>query len=151
MVSGLALIGLGLALYFIERTDAFGSGAVLFVIGAFFLAGYLHRRNYGLLVPAGILLGLGGGSIFEHSLTRFGDATLLGLGLGFIAIFLIALLYERRSHWWPLIPGAILILLGFPNTATVVEWLFENWPLILVLVGVLVFIGAFGRGRAEAS
>jgi hypothetical protein len=39
--------------------------------------------------------------------------------VGFIAIYVIAKLYERDSHWWPLIPGVILILIGVPKTAKI--------------------------------
>ena len=147
MISGVAIISLGLALYFLQRTQSLGNAAVFFIVGAFFLAAYLYRRAHGLLIPACILLGLGSGKMFEASDWSVGDATKLGLGFGFVAIFVIALLYERRSHWWPLIPGGILILLGFPDTEGVVAWMFENWPLILVFIGVLVFIGAFGQRR----
>ena len=28
----------------------------------------------------------------------------------------------------------VLILLGFPETETIFEWLVENWPLVLVLI-----------------
>ena len=81
-----------------------------------FMAAYLAKKEYGFLIPACILLGLGAGSIGANSFFDFGDSRQLGLGFGFVAIFLIALLYERKSHWWPLIPGAALILLGLDRT-----------------------------------
>ena len=89
-----------------------------------------------------VLLGLGAATAFEDTLFRFGNPALLGLGCGFVGIYLVALLYERRSHWWPLIPGAALILLGFPDTERVFRWLIDNWPLVLVLIGVLTLLGA---------
>jgi hypothetical protein len=70
--------------------------------------------------------------------------------VGFIAIYVIAKLYERDSHWWPLIPGVILILIGVPKTAKIFRFLFDNWPLILVAIGLLVLIGAFRR-TADAA
>ena len=151
MISGAALIAMGLALYALQRVEGLNAGAVFFVMGGLFLASYLYRKEYGLLIPGCILLGLGAGSLFEDALFDFGEPTLLGLACGFFGIYLIALIYERRSHWWPLVPGAILLLLGFPDTQGVVEWLFENWPLLLVIIGFLVFLSAFGRQRKSGA
>jgi len=151
MTAGAALIAMGLALYVLQRVEGLNAGAIFFVMGGLFLAGYLYRQEYGLLIPAGILLGLGAGKVFEDSLFAFGEPTLLGLGCGFISIYFIALLYERRSKWWPLIPGAVLLMLGFPETQGVVEWLFMNWPLVLVIIGFLIFISAFGRQRNSGA
>jgi drug/metabolite transporter (DMT)-like permease len=145
--AGLTLIVIGLALYALERIEGVGRSAVLLVLGALFLAAYLSRRRYGFLVPAGILLGLGVGSIWEPRWLDIGDPTVLGLGAGFVAIFLIALLVERRSHWWPLIPGGILILVGLPETEKLMQYLFANWPLILVAVGGIILLSSLGRPR----
>ena len=80
-----------------------------------------------------------------------GGSRNLGLGLGFVAIFLIAFLYERKSHWWPLIPGTVLILLGLRRMEEVFGWLLRNWPLILVIIGVLILLGALRPARKSAD
>ena len=49
--------------------------AVLLVAGTLFLAGYLLRRSYGLLIPACILLGLGAGSLGAETWFDFGELT----------------------------------------------------------------------------
>ena len=145
VAAGLTLIALGLAFYFFRRFEGAGEGAVFVIIGAAFLAGYLYNKSYGLMVPAGILLGLGVGTIAEEWLTEFGNPTLLGLGLGFVSIYLVTLVYERTTHWWPLVPGAALLVAGFPDGEEIFGYLFENWPLVLVIVGVIILIGAFTR------
>ncbi len=150
-VVGGSLIVVGLALYLLQRLQGIGEGAILLLIGVAFLTAYLYRKAYGFLVPAGVLLGLGLGSAVEDSLRRFGDASVLGLGLGFVAIYVIALIYERRSHWWPLIPGAALILAALPNTEGVLKALFDHWPLILVFIGLVVLLGAGRRARPGAG
>ncbi|HXV76066.1 MAG TPA: hypothetical protein VD788_07055 [Candidatus Polarisedimenticolaceae bacterium] len=145
LISGMTLILLGAGLFWLHRSEGIGEAAVFFIVGGSFLAAYLYRRNYGLLVPAGILLGLGAGVVGRDSLFAFGQARLLGLGFGFVAIFVIALAYERKTAWWPLIPGAALILLGIPDTEKIFDFLHRNWPLLLVVAGVLVLFGAFGK------
>ena len=74
------------------------------------------------------------------------QGVLLGLGVGFLAIYIIARLYERESHWWPLIPGSILTFIGIPKTEEIWAFMRSNWPLILVAIGLLILIGAFRRG-----
>jgi hypothetical protein len=148
--AGLILIGVGLTLYFLQRVEL-GESVVFFILGVAFLTAYLYQRRFGLLVPAGVLLGLGLGSVWEGSFLAFGESTLLGLGLGFIAIYVIALLYERRSHWWALIPGGILVLAALPTTERVLHYLFDNWPLILVVIGVTILIGGLRKFPEKES
>jgi hypothetical protein len=145
LIAGFALVVLGLGLYWLHVTRGIREAAVFFVVGGAFLAAYLARRNFGFLVPAGILLGMGAGLIGRGTIFDFGKAQLLGLGCGFVSIYLIALLYERRNVWWPLFPGGALILLGFPQAENVFIFFYRNWPLLLVIAGVLVMLGAFGR------
>ncbi len=121
-------------------------------MGGAFLAAYLYNRAYGFLVPAGIMLGMGAGMVGADSLLDLGRPQFLGLGFGFVLIFLIALLYERRSHWWPLIPGTLLILLGLPDADRIFSYLYRNWPLILVIAGALILLTALGRsGRTPGD
>ena len=149
ITTGLTLIVIGTVLYAFDRVQGLSQASVLLVLGIVFLAAYIHRRSYGLLVPAGVLLGLGSGMLFRGPLSAIGRPQLLGLGAGFIAIYLIALLRERKSHPWPLIPGTILLIIAFPNGAEVFEYLFSHWSLILVLLGVLILLGAIGKPRSK--
>jgi len=157
VIAGLTLIVLGLALYALDLVEGLGQAAVFFLVGGAFLAAYLARREYGFLVPAGILLGLGVGKVGQDTVLAFADKPIpFGLGCGFIAIWLIALLYERRSQWWPLIPGTVLILVGLPDTDELFGYLFGHWPLLLVVAGVIVLLiallspGRQGEGRGES-
>ncbi len=145
LIAGGALIVFGLVLWGLQRFDAIGHAAFFLLAGGAFLAAYFAKREYGFLIPGCILLGLGAAAVGSDSFLKFGNALFLGLGFGFLAIFLIALLYERRTDWWPLIPGGVLILLGVGHFDQMVRFIFRNWPLALVIAGVLVMIGAFGR------
>lgn len=152
VLTGLLLIALGLGLWGLKLADTVGQTIVLLALGGLFVAGYLYNRSYPKLVAGGVLLGLGIGSFGERYWSVWGEYSRLGLGVGFILIYLIALLYERKSLWWPLIPGTILILLGLGRWHRVWTYLFhDGWPLLLVVIGVLVLLGALGRSRAKKS
>ena len=160
------LIVLGVGLFALQFLEGFSDAVILFLIGGVFVAGYLYSRAYGLLIPGCILLGLGLGVVGEGSFDveigagaevtmSFGDDTfvLLGLGVGFVAIYVIPLVCQGRSHWWPLIPWLILILVGLAVGNETFERLFEvGWPLVLVFIGLLILAGAFGlTGRKRAG
>jgi len=152
LVAGSVLILLGLTLFAVQYVEGIGQSAVFFIIGGVFLGAYLYQREYGLLIPACILMGLGVGSIAQPARFPFGSGAQLGLGIGFVAIFVIALIYERRSHWWPLIPGGILIVTSIPDADRVFDFLLDRgWPLILVIIGLMILLGAFGRSGRRRS
>jgi hypothetical protein len=143
-VSGATLIGIGLLLFWLNRVEDIADSLLFFVIGSLFLGAYLYSKNYGLLIPGCLLLGLGAGT-FLGDTKRF-DGWHAGLGAGFIAIFLIALAYEKRSHWWPLIPGGVLLITAFSIGDELMDFLFSGgWPLVLVAVGLIIVLGSFTR------
>lgn len=151
--AGAVLVLLGLGLLALQFVEGFGEAVLFFVIGGAFVAGYLWRRAYGLLIPGGILLGLGLGQLGANSLMSFGDFSGIGLGLGFVSIYVIALIYEGRSHWWPLIPGLILIVSGFAEgSEAVARLLSRGWPLILIFIGLMLLAGGFRMtGRKQSG
>ena len=152
LFAGAILILLGLGLFALQFVEGLGAAVIFFLIGGAFVAGYLYRRAYGLLIPGCILLGIGLGSVGEESALAFGDMSSLGLGVGFVAIYVIALVYEGRSSWWPLIPGGILIVTGLASgNASMQRLLSVGWPLILVFVGLLILAGAFGLTGRKAE
>ena len=145
--AGLILIVIGLGLYLIDRLEGIGEEAVLLIVGTAFLIAYFVRKNYGLLIPGCVLLGLGIGSVGRDSFLAFGESTMLGLGSGFIAIYVIARLNEGKSHWWPLIPGGVMLVMAIPRTQHLFAYVWDHWQLILVLIGVLILVGAFRGGQ----
>jgi hypothetical protein len=139
--TGIFLILLGGAFFLLERSQGLNMAAIFFIVGGGFFAAYLYRKEYGYLVPGGILLGLGTGMFVQHTRYDVGNPILWGLGLGFITIYIVSLIHQRRNIWWPLIPGGILVLLGLPRVRGIVQYIFDNWPLILVIVGLFFIAG----------
>jgi type IV secretory pathway VirB2 component (pilin) len=143
LMAGAILIVIGLGLLGLQFTEGIGESVTLFFIGALFLAGYLYRRAYGLLIPACILMGLGLGAVGEQTFLAMEGMNNLGLGLGFLAIFLIDRAYTGASHWWPLIPGGILVINGLTSSSgPMADLVAVGWPLLLVAAGLILLFGA---------
>lgn len=145
LIAGAVLIVVGLGLLALQYVEGLSEAVIFFLIGGVFVAAYLYSRAYGLLIPGGILMGLGLGSVGEGALLSFGGLENIGLGLGFVAIYVIDLVYRGRTHWWPLIPGGVLIVSGLAEGSPVFQELLEvGWPLILVFIGLALLAGGFG-------
>jgi hypothetical protein len=142
---GWFLILLGVVLLVINLFELTGSW-ILLAIGGAFLAWYLDSRNYGLLIPACILLGLGLASILEGVRPWYFDVewTLLWIGLAFVAIYLVDRFTWHQSSTWPLWPGGILILISVWQTrwfSNLFDWLWwgvlaDWWPVLIILLGI---------------
>lgn len=147
LIPGLILIFLGIVFLLIQYFE-FGPGLFLTLLGLAFLIPYVLTRSYGLLIPGCILAGIGIGLMFDRPPLITAVAVPLGLGLGFIAIYIVHLIMTRASHWWPLVPGSILVLVGIaegiPQAQVFIE---KGWPLILVLIGLLILGGQFWSMR----
>jgi len=149
LIPGLVLIVLGIA-FLLTQYFEFGPALFLILLGLVFLVPYALTRSYGLLIPGCILAGVGLGLLFDRPPLGTAIAVPLGLGLGFIAIFVLQLIVARQSHWWPLIPGGLLVLVGIAEGIPQAQVLFEKgWPLILVLAGLLILTGQFWNTNRE--
>jgi hypothetical protein len=148
---GVMLIVLGLGLYGLQYLGATAKPLLLVLIGGLFLAAYFATRSYFLLVVGGITTGLGIGLFGEPRWLVVHEFTEIGLGVGFALIYVVRLLYERRSHWWPLVPALVFLLLGFQTWGRFRRFLFSShgWPILIVIVGVLVLLGALGKGTGK--
>ncbi|MFH0751272.1 MAG: hypothetical protein V2B17_05505, partial [Chloroflexota bacterium] len=82
-----------------------------------------------------------------------GAAVLFGLGFGFIGVWLIGtLLRIKEITFWPLIPGAILVVVGIVVLAgsEAARTFAVLWPVLLIGLGVIVLLAAL-RGRGKDS
>ncbi len=151
IAGGVVLIAIG-ALFLIAQFVKLDGLAVFIpaALGVIFLAGGVAARNNGLLIPGGILGGIGLGTYaIERAFPELGEPNrggvfLLCFAMGWGLITLLSAIVTRRTMWWPLIPGAIMAAIGVAIMAGGVA--FEalkafgayGWPLILIAVGVYV-------------
>jgi hypothetical protein len=112
-----------------------------------FLVWGIVTRTSGLLVPGGILTGIGTGVYLMNALPLEGDAEpgvfLLSFGGGFALITLLSAIFTEEIHWWALIPGGILATIGGALYAggiaqDVLEIIGRFWPVALILVGIYI-------------
>lgn len=140
LIAGISLVIAGLGLFALEAVDQTGDAAILIVIGAVFIAAYFMRRIYGFLIAGCIALGVGLGQAAEQIFDTTGDVAALGIGIGFGLIYAIDRLTDGSAHWWPLIPGGILLTIGISSlSGSVSDYL---WPVLLIVAGGVVLFGA---------
>jgi hypothetical protein len=150
LAPGLVLIGLGVMFGIVQLTGV-GGEAVVAVIGGALLIAYAFTRHYGYLVPGGILTGLGLGIIWQAAvLSDAGGAVLVGLGAGFLAIYLVDL-FVRGNHalWWPIIPGGITLTIGLlleTGSGGTLAGAAPLWPIFLVVIGGALLLRQLATG-----
>ena len=153
-VGGAILIAVGAALLLGQLVGETGQ-FVLFGIGLVLIVLFAVSRNPGALIGGGIVTGLGAGVLVAASTDGdiAGAAVLFGLGFGFITVWLIGTLMRiDETSFWPLIPGAILVVVGTVVLAGTEEarTLEVLWPVSLIALGVIVLLAAL-RGRSTGS
>ncbi len=151
VVGGIVLVGLGLFFLAAQFIQVQLRGVLILPVLAltFILWGLLTRRA-GLLVPGGILGGIGLGAYLttgpfaEAADPAKGGVFLLAFGAGWALIPVTALIIGRM-RLWPLLPGAILaaiggLLLSGATGLQLLEWAGRLWPLVLVFVGLGILV-----------
>ena len=140
----LVLLGLGLFVFSGRFSHVFGA-AIPLALGLIFL--YVSRQGpgrFGFRIPGAILTGLGVGIVLDAADLGNGGYSALGLGLGFIALWVM-----DRTQWWWLIPGAIISLGGLEGVMSSSGWSGSVvFPLALVAFGAYLLSGRSWRTRA---
>jgi hypothetical protein len=150
IAAGLGLIALGalfLLVQVFENVDV--DILILPAMGVIFLAWGLLARQVGLLVPGGILGGLGVAIVLvDNVFTDLnGDAEggifVLAIAAGFILVWLLGTLVLRQTSWWALIPAAFMGLIGAAlmiggQAIEALDLLNYFWPLALIVGGVAI-------------
>ncbi|MEZ4518873.1 MAG: hypothetical protein R3C44_19325 [Chloroflexota bacterium] len=162
LVGGLILVfigGMALLSQFVETDGGLWGTLIVLGLGLAFLLAGIVTREFGFLIPGGILTGIGAGlalligpwqGVFDAD---GGGLFLIAFAGGWFLITLMGLLVTRQFHWWPLIPGTIIGLVGLAIVFggalwTILEWLGALWPLALIAAGILVLFKAF-RGHTS--
>jgi len=155
-IAGAVLIAIGAALLLGQLVGDTGQFITL-GIGLFLLVLFAVTRHPGALIGGGIVTGIGVGVLVAANTEGdvAGAAVLFGLGFGFIGVWLIGtLLRIKEISFWPLIPGAILVVVGIvvlagSEAAKTFQLL---WPVLLIGLGVVVLIAALrGRGKSPGG
>jgi hypothetical protein len=150
IATGVILITIGLAFFVGQVLNIeWQAYFIMAGLGGLFLASGLITRNEGLLVPGGILSGISLGlwAMKLPMLSNFneGGLFLTSFAAGWAVVFLSSLIIGK-PHWWALIPGGIMLLIGGSLLAggymlTLMRWLGTfGWPLILIGVGAYVIL-----------
>jgi hypothetical protein len=142
----MALVVIGLVVLALQYAHGPGRAVVLLLAGGSFIATYFYTEIYGLLIPGGVLFGLGLGSLGEWRDVAVRDPNAVGVGIGFVAIYAIERLYRHRAHWWPLVPGVILVGSGLGARFGEIGPILWRWaPAILIVLGVVLVVRAMKR------
>ena len=142
-IPGLLLIfvGAGILLANLGMFSLAGLWPLLLVLGgAIFLVSWLRDRgNYGLLMPATVLIVFG--ILFLYceqygwwNMSSLWPVFMLGPGLGFILMYLFG---ERDGGL--LIPGTILLVVGV-FFLSMGRWSGRWWPAVLIIIGAVLLI-----------
>ena len=151
LAAGLVLVAIGAGLLLFQIFDL----PMFFplVLGAIFLAAGIITRSAGLLIPGGIISGVGlailatmGGWFFPMNSQESGGLFLLLFSVGWFSITLLSKLFTAETQTWALIPGAILaaiggLVLAGERGVAILKLVGTYWPLILVVIGASILIG----------
>jgi hypothetical protein len=142
---GVVLVVIGGMLIAQQFSDALDAAGWPFVLGLALLAWWGFRGTFGVLLLAGVLTGLGVG-LAVHEVVDVVRPVALGLGAGFVAIFVLDRLRQGNPRWWLLVPGVALLIVGLLGQSSWWDALGgSGWPLLLVLVGLVIVGAALGR------
>ena len=150
MAAGLGLIALGALFLLVQMFENIDFGLLILpAMGVIFLAWGLGSRQVGLLVPGGILSGIGIALILtENVYTNLdgdteGGIFVLAIAAGFILVWLLGTLVLRQPSSWALIPGGIMAVIGVAlmiggKALEALELVNYIWPLALIIGGLVI-------------
>lgn len=152
LVGGTILIAIGV-LILLNQLNLVGNLGLFFIpaLGVLFLAWGLATRTFGLVIPGGILGGIGLGiALIEGPLAGLGEPVqggvfLLAFAAGWLLISLLSVFTAGTFQWWPLIPAGVLALVGGLLLAgeaglSALKVLGYAWPAALIAAGVWLLL-----------
>jgi len=154
LVGGLVLILIGMYALLSQYISLDFSSLALPSLGVIFILLAFVTRSRGLLIPGGILSGLGAGAVitsyYHLPEQQSSGLFLLLFAAGWILIVVLSLLMNlvegvpgRRSMWWPLIPAIPMIFVGVPylmggEALKILSLYSLAWPILLIGAGVFI-------------
>ncbi len=119
-------------------------GMVMLTFASCFLFFAFWKRVYGLLIPGCMFAGLSVGVTFADMVG--GASVLLGLALGFFAMFFLGHVLFQKRHPWPIYPAMVLCVPGIVTAVANLPGMLAGGIFIvpLLLIGLGLYLG---RGR----
>ncbi len=151
-ITGIALVLIGLFLFSAQYVQAEWLGRLILPgLGIIFLMWGIISRNFGLIIPGGILSGLGSGVFliegqFSHiEEIHKGGLVMLSFAAGWALITLLSRPVSGKFEFWPLIPGAIIGLIGAAlfsggMALEVLNLVGKGWPRGLIAAGLYIIL-----------
>ena len=155
LIGGLLLISIGalvLVAKFVDLPDLPDMGLLFLpALGALFMLAGILSRNEGLMVPGGIISGIGWGTYlvagpftWDAELEQ-GGVFLLAFAAGWVSITVMSALFAKKTIWGTLVPAAVLAAIGgallFGGAfMDVLEVAGKLWPVALIIAGVAVVL-----------
>lgn len=152
LAGGLVLIAIGL-LTLLGQLNLSAQIGMFFIpaLAVIFLVGGLISRTFGLVIPGGILGGIGLGiALIEGPLAGAAEPTrgaifLLAFAAGWLLIALLSHFTASAFQWWPLIPASVLaaiggLLLAGETGQQVLKVIGYAWPVVLIAVGAWIIL-----------
>ncbi len=150
IIAGIILILVGISISGLRQLIGFHENSFMLLLGSLFIAAYFYKDSYGLLIPGCIIFGLGLSSAQFGIVKNYSQFNTVGLGLGFIGIFMIDLINKGKTHWWPLIPGGILTIVGLSSSPFNLWKIFNlGWPVILIILGLWIIAKSSGLMKSK--
>ncbi|MDI6860473.1 MAG: hypothetical protein QMD25_00445 [Caldisericia bacterium] len=132
---------------------------VLFLptLGLLFIIWSIILKEEELIIPGGIIGGVGLGILFINLFENVNDISkgglfFIGFSIGWILITIISKLIFKKTILWPLIPSSILFILGiilFLGDKGII--FLQNfsliWPYLLIIGGFFIILKSFIRKK----
>ncbi len=163
VIAAVMLIAIGV-LFLIAQVLQLGwlSLLVMPLLGVAFIVWSIAARVPGLMIPGGILAGLGVGILLmtqpfvasaENELVP-AAVLMLSFAVGWLLIVVLTPLAGGRLELWPLIPGAVFAVLGAlfwmgEPGMYILQIVGTAWPLILIIVGAGILMSILIRNRRQ--
>jgi hypothetical protein len=155
LIAGIILILIGLAALLQTWFDL--DRYLVLLLGAAFLAWGSSVRRTGLLIPGGVLTGIGLGVLANQYgwILPGADASgvfLVCFALGWVLITLFSALFTF-PQWWALIPGGIMAAVGIALIATHGNMRWQDLNLLyaaLLIAGGLALVSSQIRRRKDS-
>ena len=146
IVGGAILISIGVLALLQQFLDVNWGLYFLPLLALVFLTAGIVERRPGLLIPGGILAGIGAGAILVQSpfFSAMGEPVRGGLFFfAFAAGWAVvtgASYLIGRVMLWPLIPAAFMGLFGVALLANAITIFSYFWPVVLIAVGLFLVL-----------